>query len=47
MIVCVKIFVTMDNNNHWSMYFDNVKMSSTNDMNPDVVDVNFTLISQI
>jgi len=37
----------MDNNNHWCMYFDNVKMSSTNDMNFDVVGVDFTLISQI
>jgi len=37
----------MDNDNHWSMYFENVKMSSTNDMNLDVVGVDFTLISQI
>ena len=37
----------MDNDNHWSMYFENVEMSSTNDMNHDVVDVDFTLISQI
>jgi len=29
------------------MYFDNVEMSSTNDMNLDVVGVDFTLISQI
>jgi len=37
----------MDNDNHWSMYFGNVEMSSTNYMNPDVVGVDFTLISQI
>jgi len=37
----------MDNDNHWYMYFSNVEMSSTNDMNPDVVGVDFTLISQI
>jgi len=36
----------MDNDNHMSMYFDNVEMSSTNDMNFDV-GVDFTLISQI
>jgi len=29
------------------MYFDNVEMSSTNDMNPDAIGVDFTLISQI
>ena len=40
-------FVTMDNDNHWSMYFENIEMSSTNDMNPDVLGVDFTLISQI
>jgi len=37
----------MDNDNHWSMYLKNVKMFSTNDMNLDVVGVDFTLISQI
>jgi len=37
----------MDNDNHWLMYFDNVKMSNTNDTNSDIVGVNFTLISQI
>ena len=29
----------MDNDNHWSMYFENIEMSNTNDMNPDVVGV--------
>ena len=29
------------------MYFENVEMSNTNDMNPDVVGVDFTIISQI
>jgi len=29
------------------MYFDNVEMSNTNNMKPDVVGVDFTLISQI
>ena len=37
----------MDNNNHWSIYFDNVKISNTNDKNPDVLGVDFTLIPQI
>ena len=40
-------FVTMDNDNHWFMYFDNVEMSNTNDMNLDVVGVDFTQILQI
>jgi len=34
----------MDKDNHWCMYFKNVEMCSTNDMNPDVVGVDFPLI---
>ena len=37
----------MDNDNHWFMYFDDVEMSSPNDMNSDFIGVDFTLISQI
>jgi len=39
--------MTIDNDNRWSMYFNNVEISSTNDMNLNVVGVNFTLISQV
>jgi len=35
----------MDNDNHWSMYFNDVDMSSTNYMNDDVVGVDFNLVS--
>ena len=37
----------MDNDNHWSMYFDDVEMPITNDMNPNVFGFDFKIITHI
>jgi len=47
MVVYVQGFVYMDNDNHWSMYFDDIEMPRTNNMNDDVVDVDFNPISYL